>query len=100
MLDNFERYWRPALEATKISEFRFHDCRHTFASQLAMAGVDLYTRMGRTRKHLRRLARPEGIEPPTLGLEGRCSIQLSYGRVLGLSLFGGRAATSECLCVP
>ena len=71
MLDNFERYWRPALEATKISDF--HDCRHTFASQLAMAGVDLYTRMGRMRKYLRRLARPEGIEPPTLGLEVRPS---------------------------
>jgi hypothetical protein len=27
------------------------------------------------------MARPEGIEPPTLCLEGRCSIQLSYGRV-------------------
>ena len=36
-LHNFERDWRPALEAAKIPDFRFHDCRHTFASRLAMA---------------------------------------------------------------
>jgi integrase len=40
---NWEREWRPALEAAEIPNFRFHDCRHTFASRLVMAGVDLYT---------------------------------------------------------
>ena len=30
------------------------------------------------------MARPEGIEPPTLCLEGRRSIRLSYGRVASI----------------
>lgn len=28
-----------------------------------------------------RMARPEGFEPPTHGVEIRCSIHLSYGRI-------------------
>jgi len=42
-LHNLERDWRPALRAAEIRDFRFHDLRHTFASRLALAGVDLYT---------------------------------------------------------
>ena len=36
-----------------------------------------------TRFEARELVRPEGLEPPTGGLEIRCSIQLSYGRTRG-----------------
>ena len=42
-LHNFEREWKPALRAAKTLDFRFHDCRHTFAGRLAMIGTDLYT---------------------------------------------------------
>jgi integrase len=42
-LHNWDREWRPAVRVENLPDFRFHDCRHTFASRLAMAGVDLYT---------------------------------------------------------
>jgi len=39
---NLRRAFYNALENVAIEDFRFHDLRHTFATRLAHAGVDLY----------------------------------------------------------
>ncbi|MBE9528525.1 MAG: site-specific integrase, partial [Proteobacteria bacterium] len=40
---NLARAFSQAREKAVVEEFRFHDLRHTFATRLAHAGVDLYT---------------------------------------------------------
>jgi integrase len=40
---DIRRSFNAALRKTGIKDFKFHDLRHTFASQLVMAGVDLTT---------------------------------------------------------
>ena len=41
-LMNLNRDWYRGLKRSGLGDLRFHDLRHTFASRLVMAGVDLY----------------------------------------------------------
>ena len=42
-LHDIRKSYSTALRKSGITNFRFHDLRHTFASQLVMSGVDLNT---------------------------------------------------------
>ena len=42
-LRNLSCEWYPALKKAAIPDLRWHDTRHTAASRLVMAGVDLFT---------------------------------------------------------
>lgn len=42
-MDNINSSWEELCASAKLAGFRFHDLRHTFASRLVMAGIDLNT---------------------------------------------------------
>ncbi|MDI9558845.1 MAG: site-specific integrase, partial [Pseudomonadota bacterium] len=41
--NNVQKSFNTAMKRAGIKDFRFHDLRHTFASHLVMAGVDITT---------------------------------------------------------
>jgi integrase len=41
-MTHINRSWAGLVNAAKVANFHFHDCRHHFASQLVMSGADLY----------------------------------------------------------
>ena len=42
-LTRIDTAWRSLIGRAKLTNFRFHDLRHHFASKLVQEGIDLYT---------------------------------------------------------
>jgi integrase len=40
---SIDKAWKYLKEGAKLENFRLYDCRHSFASNLVMRGIDLYT---------------------------------------------------------
>jgi len=65
---NLLRAFYPAMRKAGITRFRFHDLRHTFATRLIQAGVDIYTvqKLGRW-KTISMVLRYAHHQPESLG---------------------------------
>ncbi|GEM_PF-2870308 len=56
----------------------------------------MFYRLNYAHHNLFFMARPAGLEPATLGLEGRCSIRLSYGRLYKMVGVDGFEPPTHC----
>ena len=67
----------------KLGRFRTHPewGSQSLVGRLRIHSCPADTNGEKTPVLLEKPVRPEGFEPPTLGSEDRCSIQLSYGRI-------------------
>lgn len=89
-----KRSFKTALKNAKISDFKFHDLRHTFASHLVMAGVDLTTikellghkdiKMTLRYAHLAPAHKLKAVEILDKALTGEPTIQKLYNQAVSI----------------